>query len=79
MTTNQFLVRFVQQHPKFRVPELESCAVMCNVNVAQPLQFTEYDDSVPFAVLELENEAVAVALIKRSILTQYILVLKLYR
>ena len=71
MTTNHYLLRFVQQHPKFRVAELESCAILSNTSVKQPLQFTEYDDLEPFAVLELENEVNAVAIIQRSILTQY--------
>jgi tRNA G10 N-methylase Trm11 len=72
MTTDpQFLVRFVQQNPTFRIAELESCAKLCDISITQPLRFIEYEDTVPFAVLELENEAVATALVKRSILTQY--------
>jgi tRNA G10 N-methylase Trm11 len=70
MSTDQFLVRFIQQHPKFRIPELESCALMCDADVTPPLQFIEYSDLAPFAVVELKNETVAAALIKRSILTQ---------
>ena len=71
MTTNpQFLVRFVQQNPTFRIAELESCAKLCDISITQPLRFIEYEDAVPFAVLELENDAVATTLVKRSILTQ---------
>lgn len=71
MTANvQFLVRFVQQNPTFRIAELESCAQLCDISVTVPLQFIEYEDATPFAVLELENEAAATALVKRSILTQ---------
>lgn len=36
----------------------------------RPLSFVEYDDSSPFAVLELENDIIAAALVERSILTQ---------
>lgn len=70
MTTNQFLVRFVQQHPAFRCSELESCALLSECGVHLPLKFVEYDDASPFAVLELEAGADAAKLVKRSILTQ---------
>ena len=70
MTTNRFLVRFVQQHPAFRCPELESSALLSECAVKLPLKFVEYDDASPFAVLELDTEVDAAALIKRSILTQ---------
>jgi hypothetical protein len=70
MARPQFLVRFVQQHPTFRVSELESCAVMSGCTAAHSLKFLEYDEAVPFAVVELENEQQAVALVDRSILTQ---------
>jgi tRNA G10 N-methylase Trm11 len=70
MRRKQYLVRFIQQHPTFRCSELESCAVMSDSGVGRPLRFVEYDDSSPFAVLELENENVAAAIVERSILTQ---------
>lgn len=70
MRRKQYLVRFIQQHPSFRRSELESCAVISGWCVGQPLNFVEYDDSSPFAVLELENERVAAAIVERSILSQ---------
>lgn len=70
MTTNQFLVRFVQQHPAFRRSELESCALLSDCRSTQPLNFVEYDDGSPFAIIELVADADAAALVKRSILTQ---------
>jgi tRNA G10 N-methylase Trm11 len=70
MATNRFLVRFVQQHPAFRRSELESCALLSDCKLKQPLNFVEYDDASPFAVLELNADANAAALVKRSILTQ---------
>jgi tRNA G10 N-methylase Trm11 len=70
MRPKQYLVRFIQQHPTFRRSELESCAVISDSGVGRPLSFVEYDDSSPFAVLELENENVAAAIVERSILTQ---------
>jgi tRNA (guanine10-N2)-methyltransferase len=66
-----FLVRFVQQHASFRVSELASCAVVSNCGAEASLKYLEYDDSSPFAVLLLENEKVAAAMVERSILTQY--------
>lgn len=71
MTALQYLLRFIQQHPKFRLSELESCAVISETK--GPLNIIEYDDEVPFAILELDGDAKAAAnLVKRSILTQYI-------
>jgi tRNA G10 N-methylase Trm11 len=75
MTAHQYLLRFIQQHPKFRLSELESCAVISDTK--QPLNFIEYNDEIPFAILGLEGGPEAAAnLVKRSILTQYILLLK---
>jgi len=73
MTKNEYLIRFVQQHPTFRIAELESCALMAGDEVSSSLKVLEYDDSSPFAVVELESSAAAAALIQRSILTQYVL------
>ena len=70
MTGSQFLVRFVQQHPTFRRSELESCAILGGYHLRDPLKFIEYDDSVPFALLEIPDELNPAALVKRSILTQ---------
>jgi tRNA G10 N-methylase Trm11 len=70
MPPGRFLIRFIQQHPTFRRAELESCALICGCGVQRPLSFVEYDDSSPFAVLELETETVAAAIVERSILTQ---------
>jgi hypothetical protein len=70
MRTNYFLIRFVQHYPTFRLPELESCAILSDCNIKQPLKFIEYYDTAPYGVLGLEDEKVAVALVKRSILTQ---------
>jgi tRNA G10 N-methylase Trm11 len=70
MRPRQYLVRFIQQHPTFRRSELESCAVISDCGVGRPFSFVEYDDSSPFAVVELENERVAAAIVERSILTQ---------
>lgn len=70
MTAHQYLLRFIQQHPKFRLSELESCAVISDTK--GPLNVIEYNDETPFAILELEGDAKAAAnLVKRSILTQY--------
>lgn len=70
MPTNHFLIRFVQHYPTFRLSELESCAILSDCNIKQPLKFIEYNDTAPYGVLELEDEKVAAALVKRSILTQ---------
>ena len=70
MHSRQFLIRFIQQHPTFRRAELESCALISGCSVQRPLNFVEYEDSSPFAVLELESEIVAAATVERSILTQ---------
>jgi tRNA (guanine10-N2)-methyltransferase len=68
---SEFLVRFVPQHATFRLPELESCALMSGARIELPLKFVEYGDSLPFAILKLENEETATSLIRRSILVQY--------
>ena len=70
MTTSDFLLRFVQHHPTFRVSELESCALISDCTVPLPLSFVEYDEAVPFAILGLKNTLQAAALVERSILTQ---------
>ena len=70
MAPKQFLIRFIQQHSAFRCSELESCAIIKGCAMERPLSFVEYDDSSPFAVLELENDIIAAALVERSILTQ---------
>jgi hypothetical protein len=80
--SKDFLLRFVQQHPTFRQAELESCAALDDVAVPTPLQFVEYDDSTPFAIVRLDSEKSAARLIQRSILAQYacrLWFLKLYR
>jgi tRNA (guanine10-N2)-methyltransferase len=71
MTAKQFLVRFVQQHPTFRIPELESCACIAGCAEACPFTFVEYDDEFPVVVLELASEAQAAAIVGRTILAQY--------
>ena len=68
---NQFLIRFVQQHPAFRRAELDSCAILNGSTVKLPLNIIEYNDLNPFAIIELPDAAAATALVKRSILTQY--------
>ena len=67
---SEFLVRFVPHHATFRLPELESCALLSGIHVEAPLTFVEYDDSRPFAIIKLENEKTATSLIRRSILVQ---------
>jgi tRNA G10 N-methylase Trm11 len=67
---SEFLVRFVPQHAAFRLPELESCALLSGVEVETPLEFVEYDDALPFAIIKLKNEKTAKSLIPRSILVQ---------
>jgi tRNA (guanine10-N2)-methyltransferase len=69
--SKDFLLRFVQQHPTFRLAELDSCAALENSELPLPLTFVEYDDSIPFAVVRLDSEKSAAQLIQRSILTQY--------
>ena len=73
MSSSQYLIRFVQQHPTFRQSELESCAILNDCDVQLPLQFVDYSDLTPFAILELKDEKTARRLIQRSILTQYLL------
>jgi hypothetical protein len=68
MTTNQFLVRFAQLNPAFRKSELESCALLSDCRLKEPLNFVEYNDASPFAVLELNADADAAAALVRSLL-----------
>jgi hypothetical protein len=57
--------------------ELESCAVISDTK--GPLRVIEYNDEVPFVILELDGDSKAAAnLVKRSILTQYISTLRTF-
>ncbi|KAL1896979.1 hypothetical protein Cpir12675_002560 [Ceratocystis pirilliformis] len=63
-----FLVRFCQVHETFRIPELESLAVVEGVD----LVIKNYREDVPFCIVTLPSPEDARRLIQRSILTQAI-------
>jgi len=67
-----FLLRFIQQHPTFRQAEIESCAAVNGYEVPQSFQYVEYSHESPFAILKLDEGVDPQALVKRSILSQYL-------
>jgi tRNA G10 N-methylase Trm11 len=71
MDSKLFLLRFVQQHPAFRISELEACAILSKSNSPLPLKFFEYSERSPVALVELRDEKTAASLVQRSILAQY--------
>ena len=67
----QHLIRFVQQHPTFRIAELKSCFALSGYNTEEDnICVVEYDDLSPFCVVELSETVDASKLVSRSILVQ---------
>ncbi|KAI8059171.1 hypothetical protein BC940DRAFT_314195 [Gongronella butleri] len=65
-----YLVQFAQFHEEFRLPELESLAVLEKVNYSYNKE--DYSQVSPFFKLELENDEAAQRLSQRSILIKRI-------
>ncbi|KAK2764856.1 hypothetical protein FQN53_006938 [Emmonsiellopsis sp. PD_33] len=62
----EYLIRFAQAHESFRKPEIEALATLAGANV----EFLVYAESSPFAIVRLQDEAAARAIISRSILAK---------
>ncbi|EEH40810.1 tRNA guanosine-2'-O-methyltransferase TRM11 [Paracoccidioides lutzii Pb01] len=62
----EYLIRFAQVHESFRKPEIEALATLVGTNV----EFLEYTENTPFALIKLQDEAAARAVISRSILAK---------
>ncbi|KAG5294892.1 RNA methylase [Histoplasma ohiense] len=62
----EYLIRFAQVHESFRKPEIESLAALVGTNV----EFLSYTENTPFAIVKLQDEAVAKAVIARSVLAK---------
>lgn len=66
----RYIVHFAQFHNEFRLPELESLAVLENVDLKYDPK--NYIEECPFLIIELKSNADAIKLIKRSILVKEI-------
>jgi tRNA (guanine10-N2)-methyltransferase len=64
----RYIVHFAQFHSEFRLPELESLAVLESID----LKYENYIDECPFLIIELNSNADAIKLIQRSILVKEI-------
>lgn len=64
----QYLISFAHSFPSFRVPELESLADMYGIEV----DLSNHNEKSPFLIVNLESDAHAQNLIKRSILAKAI-------
>jgi len=62
----QYLVFLAQQHPTFRVPELESLGDLHGLKI----DFSNHDESIPFMIITLDNDQDAKNLISRSVLAK---------
>ncbi|OJD11345.1 hypothetical protein AJ78_07868 [Emergomyces pasteurianus Ep9510] len=62
----EHLIRFAQVHESFRKPEIEALASLVGANI----EFLAYTENTPFAIVKLQNEAAARAVISRSILAK---------
>ncbi|EER39874.1 RNA methylase [Histoplasma capsulatum H143] len=62
----EYLIRFAQVHESFRKPEIESLAALVGTNV----EFLSYTENTPFAIVKLQDEAVARAVVARSVLAK---------
>ncbi|KAI9816417.1 MAG: hypothetical protein M1832_005084 [Thelocarpon impressellum] len=60
----EYLVRLVQVHETFRLPELRALATLHDI----PLEVLSYQTDSPFLVVRLPSDASAAALLSRSIL-----------
>ncbi|KAI1467679.1 tRNA guanosine-2'-O-methyltransferase [Daldinia caldariorum] len=63
-----YLIRFSQSHESFRLPEIQSLAVVEGLK----LEIISYSDESPFCIVRLESEEAAKALLRRSVLAQTI-------
>ncbi|RPA99316.1 tRNA guanosine-2'-O-methyltransferase [Choiromyces venosus 120613-1] len=62
----EYLIYFAQIHETFRKAELDSLSQLTGVEI----QWKEYSDDSPFAIVHLPNNTSAKALVERSILTK---------
>ncbi|KAF2154577.1 tRNA guanosine-2'-O-methyltransferase [Myriangium duriaei CBS 260.36] len=61
---NEYLVRFVQLHESFRVPELQALAQLASVT----LEVVDYRQDSPFCIVRLPSDDAARKLVGRSVL-----------
>ena len=64
----EYLIRLVQIHETFRVPEIKSLAVLTGIDI----DIIHYQPRSPFCIVRLENDDAAKALISRAILAMEI-------
>ncbi|KAK6958458.1 hypothetical protein Daesc_001259 [Daldinia eschscholtzii] len=64
----EYLIRFSQSHESFRLPEIQSLAVVEGLD----LEVISYSDESPFCIVRLESEEAAKTLLRRSVLAQTI-------
>lgn len=62
----EYLVFLAQQHPTFRVPELESLGDIHGIKV----DFSGHDENTPFMIITLDNDQDAKNLISRAVLAK---------
>ncbi|PWW76050.1 tRNA guanosine-2'-O-methyltransferase [Tuber magnatum] len=62
----EYLIYFAQIHETFRKAELDSLSQLTGVEI----QWKEYSDDSPFAIVHLPNNPSAKALVERSVLTK---------
>ncbi|GAD99370.1 RNA methylase family protein [Paecilomyces variotii No. 5] len=65
----EYLIRFAQAHETFRRPEIQALATLAGVDV----EFVSYDPFSPYALVKVQDERAARALIARSILAKDII------
>ncbi|ODQ77062.1 hypothetical protein BABINDRAFT_42226 [Babjeviella inositovora NRRL Y-12698] len=62
----QYLIYFAQAYTNFRLPELESLAVLHSIKV----DLSHHSELTPFLIVELENDEQAKKLVERAMLTR---------
>ncbi|KAJ9263201.1 hypothetical protein DTO212C5_7627 [Paecilomyces variotii] len=65
----EYLIRFAQAHETFRRPEIQALATLAGVDV----EFLSYDQFSPYAIVKVQDERAARALIERSVLAKDII------
>lgn len=65
---DQYLVRFAQNHEKFRLPELEALSVLEGVPFSYDKE--KYDFMNPFLIIQVASQELACKLIRRAILVK---------
>ncbi|KAI1441884.1 tRNA guanosine-2'-O-methyltransferase [Annulohypoxylon stygium] len=64
----KYLIRFSQSHETFRLAEIQSLAIVNNID----LDIVFYSEESPFCIVQLPSEDAAKALLERSVLAQSI-------